>query len=189
MNYIDYVIVILIVIAAVRGVVKGLVYEVASLIALIGGVWGAIKFSYATETFIVERLNFENDYIDVIAFLVTLVLIIVVVHLVAKAIEKVLKSVALGGLNRLLGAVFGVCKALFILGILLIVAEKLDESFPVIPEDHIEESRFYEPLRNVAVNTFPFVQGFYDDIKDKSGKGDKSQKADRKRDGKRRSKE
>lgn len=165
MNYIDYIIIILLVISAVHGAVKGLVYEVASLVALIGGVWGAIKFSHATETFLVQRLNFTNPHIDIIAFVITFIIIIVVVHLIGKAVEKALETAALGTVNRILGLVFGVFKTLFILGVLVIVIEKLDESFPTIPENHIQESKFYNPLRNVAIQTFPFVQGIYHDIK------------------------
>lgn len=181
MNYIDYIIIILVVISAVRGAVKGLIYEVASLVALIGGVWGAVKFSYATETFLVERLDFKSQHIDVIAFIVTFLLILIVVHLIAKAVEKALESVSLGTINRLLGMVFAVFKTVFILGILVIVIEKLDESLPFIPEDHVKESRFYDPLRVAAVQTFPFVQGFYEDIK---GKTDDLKDSDHKKKGK-----
>ncbi|MDA3929692.1 MAG: CvpA family protein [Prolixibacteraceae bacterium] len=168
MNYIDYIIIIVLVIAAVKGATKGFVYEVASLVALIGGVWGAIKFSGATETYLTQRLDFTSQHIDVIAFIITFLIIIVLVHLVGKAVEKALKSVALGPANRILGLVFSVFKTAFILGIIVVLIDKIDESLPIVPEDHIQESKFYDPLRVMAVNTFPFIQGFYDDIKDKT---------------------
>lgn len=165
MNYIDYIIIILLVISAVKGASKGFIYELASLIALVAGVWGAIKFSGATETFLVERLNFTSQHIDVIAFIITFVLIIVLVHFIGKAVEKAVESISLGAINRILGLVFSVLKTAFILGIIVVLIEKLDEALPFVPEEDIAESRFYDPLRGVAINTFPFIQEFYKDIK------------------------
>lgn len=168
MNYIDFIIIIVVIAAAIRGAIKGFVYEIASLIALIAGVWGAIKFSGATETYLVKRLNFTNEYIDIIAFVITMVIIIILVHLIGKAVEKILKSVALGTVNRFFGLIFASAKALFILGVLVVVIDKIDESLPFIPKDNVAESKFYNPLKNIAISTFPFIQGFYEDIKDKA---------------------
>ena len=165
MNYIDYIIIILLVLAAVRGATKGLIYEIASLIALIGGVWGAIKFSGATETFLTERLNFTSRYIDIIAFIITFILIIILVHFIGKAVEKAIESISLGAINRILGLIFSVLKTAFILGIIVVLIEKINESLPFVPEDDVMESKLYKPLRGVAVNTFPFIQHFYEDIK------------------------
>ena len=46
MNIFDIVIAALLIFGFVRGVMKGLFVEVASLVALIAGVYGAIHFSY-----------------------------------------------------------------------------------------------------------------------------------------------
>lgn len=174
MNYIDYIIVILLVIAAVKGAVKGFVYEVSSLIALIAGVWGAIKFSGATESYLLNRLNFTSQYIDVISFIITFVLIIILVHFIGKAVEKAVESISLGGLNRVLGLVFSVLKTAFILGILVVLIHKIDETISIVPEDDIAESRFYEPLRGLAVSTFPFVQNLIEEMKEDDGNQDQN---------------
>ena len=167
MNYIDYIIIILVIISAVKGATKGFIYELASLVALVGGIWGAIKFSYATKTYLVERLGMTNSHINIIAFVITFVIIIILVHLLAKAIEKALKSVSLGAANRILGFVFSAFKAVFILGILVILIEKIDESLPFIPEEDVQESALYNPIRTVTVSTFPLIQRLFDNTKDK----------------------
>lgn len=170
MNYIDIIIIFILIGSAISGAQKGLVYEVASLIALIGGVWGAIKFSHATETFLVQRLDFTNNYINIIAFVITFMIIIVLVHLLAKAVEKALESFALGGINRILGLVFSVLKSLFVLGIIIIIIDKIDETLPFVPEKAVQESRFYEPLSLMTIKTFPFIQGLMEDLKDEDSK-------------------
>jgi membrane protein required for colicin V production len=45
MNYIDIIIGIVLIVSAISGFRKGLIVEVASLAALILGIWGAIHFS------------------------------------------------------------------------------------------------------------------------------------------------
>jgi membrane protein required for colicin V production len=165
MNYIDIIIVILFILSAISGARKGFVYEFASLFGFIAGVWGAIKFSGATRDFLQYRLNFDHNYVQIIAFIITFIIITVIVHLIAKAIEKAMESVSLGVVNRIFGCIFAVFKSAFILGVLFLLIQRIDEVVPVVPDKAIEESSFYNPLRNVAVYSFPFLKGMYDDIK------------------------
>ncbi|MDA3818477.1 MAG: CvpA family protein [Prolixibacteraceae bacterium] len=168
MNYIDIIIIVLIIISAVKGATKGFIYEIASLIALIAGVWGAIKFSGATETFLVNRLNFTNQYIDIIAFVITFLLIIIFIHFIGKAVEKIIETISLGAINRVLGLVFSVVKTAFILGIVIVVLEKISENVDFMPKEDIQESSLYEPLRNITVSTFPFLVDFYEELNNKN---------------------
>jgi membrane protein required for colicin V production len=173
MNYIDIIIILILIGSAIGGAQKGFIYEVASLIALIGGVWGAIRFSHATETFLVQRMDIQNNYINIIAFVITFIIIIVLVHLLAKAVEKAFETFSLGGVNRILGLVFSVFKSLFILGILVIIIDKIDETLPFIPEKAVQESRFYKPLSLMTIKTFPFIQGLMEDLKDEEPEDEK----------------
>ena len=54
MNIFDIVIASLLLFGFVRGLLKGLFVEVASLVGLIGGVYGAIHFSYFVSDFLKE---------------------------------------------------------------------------------------------------------------------------------------
>lgn len=170
MNYIDLIILILLVVAAVKGATKGFVYEIASLAALIVGVWGAVKFSGATETYLVNRLNFTNQHIDTIAFVITLLIIIVLVHFLGKAIEKIIETISLGVINHVLGLVFSVAKTAFILGVVILLLEKIDDKISFIPKDKVQESVFYTPLQNITVSAFPFMIELYENIKEKTDK-------------------
>ena len=62
MNVFDIIIAALLLFGLVRGIMKGLFIEVASLVALIAGVYGAIHFSYFTsnflEYFLTSKLHF-----------------------------------------------------------------------------------------------------------------------------------
>ena len=81
MNYIDLVLVILVIIAAFQGFRKGFVVEFASLAALILGIWGAIKFSDWTAAFITRNTGFHSDHMSTIAFVLTFIAIVIIIHI------------------------------------------------------------------------------------------------------------
>ena len=160
MNYIDIILLILLILAAVSGFKKGLVAEVASLAALILGIWGAIEFSYITSDFLVENFDLKTDYLNIISFVVTFVVIVILVHIVGNVVNKMLETVMLGFVNKLAGLVFGVLKSALILSILLVVFDKIDEDVNILPERAKENSRMYEPIRSFAPSIFPFIENW-----------------------------
>lgn len=165
MNYIDFIILIILIVSAVRGGFKGFIVEISSLAALILGVWGAMKFSGATEVFLVNRLNLEWEYINIVAFAITLLIIVVLINYLAKVIEKILKAAALSPINRILGVVFSLAKSAFFLGVIIILIDKIEEKVDAVPTDDIKDSMLYTPMKNVALSTFPFLEGIYKDLK------------------------
>lgn len=150
MNAIDIVFGIILIAAAISGLRKGLVYEITSLIALILGILGAIEFSGVTENAIQNWLDKEIPYIGIISFILTLALIVWLVHLIGKLAEKLVKAVALGPLNRILGMVFGCVKATFMLSIILMIFQFLDLNDKIFPKKVKNESYLYHPVRKVA---------------------------------------
>ena len=150
MNYIDLILLIFLLWSAYRGFKNGLIIEVASLAALILGIFGAIKFSYMTSDFLVEKFEMTTKYLPLISFAITFVVIVIVVHLLAKAMDKLVKAVALGFINRLFGVLFGVVKTAFILSIVLVILNTIDRKAQFLPEDKIEESFLYNPISAFA---------------------------------------
>lgn len=168
MNYIDIVLGILLVLAAISGFRKGLIAEIASLAALILGIWGAIKFSYITTDFLIENFNLHTQYLNIISFAVTFVVIVILVHIVGSAVTKMVDVVMLGFVNKLAGLVFGILKSALILSIILVVFDKIDEDVHILPKDAKQSSRMYEPIRSFAPAIFPFIDIWEIDLKDKS---------------------
>lgn len=157
MNYIDIILGVLLILAAFRGFYKGFVAEVASLAALILGIWGAIHFSHLTSDFIIETFNYQSKHLGLIAFIVTFTVIVILVHLIGKAVETIISAVALGFINRLAGILFGIIKTALILSVLLILFDEVDENVRMIPEDVKADSQMYEPVRNLLPTILPFL--------------------------------
>lgn len=155
MNTFDIILAALLLFGFIRGLFKGLFVEVASLIALIAGVYGAIHFSYFVGNFLADRVSWEERYITIVSFTITFAIIVLVIGLLGKLFTKIADFASLGMVNKILGGVFGALKIGLILSIVLIVFTKLNNTIPFISEDQKEDSILYEPVKNFAPTLFP----------------------------------
>lgn len=164
MNYFDLIFAIILIYSAYKGFSKGLVIQVASLIALLLGIFGAIKFSDITADFLVQKFALETQYLPLISFAVTFIGIVICVHLIARIVDKLMKAIALGFINRIAGVVFGVIKTAFIISIILVIINNADKRLNFLPREKLDDSLLYKPLSNFAPYIFPYLN--FDDIKD-----------------------
>jgi membrane protein required for colicin V production len=160
MNYIDIILALLLLFAAINGFKNGFISELASLAALVLGVWGGIEFSYITTDFLTNRLGIETNHLNLISFLVTFVVIVILVHLVANSLSNLLEVAMLGWANKITGLVFGFLKTAFILSILLLIFNKIDDDVQILSPQTKTESKFYEPIRKFAPSVFPFIENW-----------------------------
>ena len=164
MSSIDIVLGIAILYAAYKGFKKGLIYQAASLAALFLGVLGTIRFSDYTARVLTEKLDITTQYLPLIAFAITFIGIVITVHLLAGFTEKLMDAIAIGFLNRILGLVFGITKAAFILSICLVILSGFDKNSRIISEEAKEKSFLYKPIYIMAPFVFPYLK--FDTIKE-----------------------
>lgn len=165
MIIIDIILVAIFIFAGFRGYQKGFVIQLASLVGLILGIWGAIKFSDYTAGLLTEHFHLTTQYLPLIAFAVTFTAIVIAIHFIGKAIEGVFDLAMLGFANSILGVVFGVLKTAFILSVFLVIIEKADTKINILPKDIAEKSIFYRPIERLAPSIFPDLN--FDEIKTK----------------------
>jgi membrane protein required for colicin V production len=155
MSLIDIILAALLLFGFIRGLFKGLFVEVASLVALVLGVYGAIHFSGFAAGFLESKVEWNEKTINIVAFAITFVIIVLAISLAGKALTKLADFAALGFLNKLLGGVFGALKIGLILSVLLIVFNKLNNTLPFMEKEDLEESVLYEPVKSLAPLIFP----------------------------------
>ncbi|WP_430814056.1 CvpA family protein [Carboxylicivirga sp. RSCT41] len=162
MNYFDIVAGIILILAIIKGFKNGLIIELASLAALVLGLFGAIRFSSITESFLIEYI--DSSYIGIAAFIITFILIVIGVHLIAKVVDKLASAIALGMVNRVLGAIFSLLKYAFIISVVIAILGSFEKTYSLIPEEQRESSHLYEPLQSIAPSVFPYLQ--FDDVRE-----------------------
>ena len=158
MNMIDIILGGLILFGFVRGLMKGLFVEVASLVALIAGIYGAIHFSYFAGDFLKESFqSWEEKYINLTAFAITFVVILIIITMAGKLLTKIADFASLGILNKLLGGAFGGLKVAVMLGAILVFFDRTNNTMEFFAKDKVEDSVLYEPVKEVGGFVFKYV--------------------------------
>jgi membrane protein required for colicin V production len=171
MNWFDLVFLILLLWSAYRGFAKGFILQLSTLAALLLGILGAIHFSDMTARWLTNHFSISTDYLSIIAFALTFIIIVIAVHLLARLIEKLVQAIALGFINRILGIVFGIAKTAFIISVILVLVNKANDKYHFMSPETTEHSFLYQPLSDFAPMVFPYLR--FDEVREQLEPGEK----------------
>lgn len=157
-NYIDLLLILPLAWAAYKGFRRGLVLEIASIVGLIAGVYAAIKFSGFIASKLDPHLDISESWLGIISFVITFIGVVFLVNILGKVLEKTIKMVALGMLNRIAGSLFSLLKTVLILSFLIFFINQFDSVFRIIPIETKSGSMLYGPIQKVAPNIMPVIQ-------------------------------
>ena len=159
MNYIDIIIIIPLLWGLYKGFSKGLIIEAATLIAFGLAVWGGIKFHDFLSVWMRDSLGWTSKYLPVISFALIFIGILVLVFFIAKLIERFVKAVSLGFLNKLGGAIFGMLKFGLLMSMIIFFLEAINKTVSLIPDETKKSSLLYEPIGKIAPMIIPGLKG------------------------------
>tara|TARA_R110002050_G_scaffold16719_2_gene50591 strand:- start:57904 stop:58407 length:504 start_codon:yes stop_codon:yes gene_type:complete len=157
MSFLDIILGLLLLWGLYKGLKNGLFVELASLVALIAGIYGAIHFSYFAGDYLAEHMQWDEQYMNIASFVITFIVIVIVVHLAGKLLTKIADFAMLGLLNKIAGGIFGALKVAIILGAVLIFFDGMNNSFNFINKETKEESKLYEPIKEIGSFIFSRV--------------------------------
>lgn len=160
MAILDIVLLLCFIPAVIRGLSKGLINELISLVSIILGAWLAFKFSGVVSTWLSQYLQLEQKVVNVIAFAVIVILVIILLHLIGQLLTKVVKITTLGWLNRLLGMIFGILKVALILGLIIMVFGGINEKWNLVKPGVLDDTVVYNFLKDFAEKVFPYLKSF-----------------------------
>lgn len=155
MNSIDVVLGIFLVFGLIQGLRKGFIVEIASLLGLVLGVVGAIYFSHIFSDFLASFTDWDEQVVNLFAFVITFIGIVILISFTAKILTKTAKLVFLGLPNKLLGALFGFLKMGFIASLLILFLNSFDSEISFLDEEKKEASILYKPVSSLAPLVLP----------------------------------
>lgn len=158
MNVLDIIFLIPLLFALYRGFKKGLVYMVASILALVLGIAGAIKLRPVFAALLDSVFTISPQYMNTVAFAVAFVTIVIAVHIVAYLVDRLVKAVALNFVNRALGMFFGIVVTAFVISMVLWPINQVNAEKQIIKPGLIEGSFLYKPLSSFAPAVFPYLK-------------------------------
>lgn len=131
---------------------------IASLSALVLGILGAVRFHETIGTILNKWFTINPEHLNLLSFAVTFIIIVLVVHLAAFMVDKLIKAVALNLINRAAGMVFGFLVTAFVLSVILLPLDAANKKNGFINQDTIEGSLLYKPLTKFAPAVFPYLK-------------------------------
>ena len=152
---IDLVFAVLLVIAIIKGYQKGLIIALFSIIAFVIGLAAALKLSAVVASYLKDSVNVSAKWLPFVAFIIVFLIVVLLIRLGGKLIEKALQVVLLGWLNRIGGIILYAALYTIIFSTFLFYAEKL---------------QLIQPSVIHASQTYSFIQPWGPVIMDNFGK-------------------
>ncbi len=160
---IDLIYVVILILAVLHGYSRGLIVGLFSLIAIIIGIAAAMKLSTVVAGFIGRNINVSKEWLPVISFALIFLLVVLLVRLGAKAIEKTVQIAMLGWVNRIGGIIFYVVIYTIVFSVLLFYAEQMK----LLQQETIDKSvtySFVQPWGPKVINGFGSIIPIFKDV-------------------------
>jgi membrane protein required for colicin V production len=120
MNPFDMAIVVILGYGIIRGIFRGLIREMASIIGVAAGFYIAY-FNYKALSPLLARWITNSAYVDIVSFIILFCAVLMIITGAGILIRLIIKIALLGVADRVLGALFGALKGALIVSLLFIL--------------------------------------------------------------------
>ena len=159
----DIIFAVLIVFAVLKGYQRGLIIGLFSLIAVIIGLAAAMKLSVVIADYLGKAVNISDKWMPVVSFAVVFLLVILLIRLGAKLIEKTVEMAMMGWLDKIGGIILFAAIYITVFSVLVFYAEQLK----LLQQDTIDKSvaySFIQPWGPKAINGFGSIVPLFKDM-------------------------
>lgn len=103
---------------------------VVSLLALIGGIIGAVAWTPELLTHLTKRSDLSTEILSVLSFLAIFISIVIALNIAGKLIKIIIDLTPLGAIDGLIGALLGLLKWALGVSIILWILDKAEIGIP-----------------------------------------------------------
>lgn len=165
----DIIVAIILILAAIKGFRQGLIVALFSVIAFIVGLAAALKLSAVVADYIGTAVKISDKWLPIISFAVVFLIVVLLVRLGARFIQKSVEFAMLGWLNRLGGILLYAGLYILIFSILIFYADQLGFIKPETKNDSVTYS-YIQPwgpkLMDGIGNIIPVFKGMFQELED-----------------------
>lgn len=162
---IDAVFLLLMVFACIKGIRKGLIVSLFSIIAFIIGIAAALKLSAVVANSLSENVNVSGKWLPVISFIIVFLAVVILVNLGGRFIKNSLELVMLGWVDKIGGVILYIATYTIIFSIFLFYAVQLH----ILTSKAIAASQTYsyiQPVGPKVINMMGSIIPVFKDIFD-----------------------
>jgi membrane protein required for colicin V production len=157
---IDLLFAVIMVMALIQGYRRGFIVAVFSFLAIIIGVAAALKLSAVVAEHIGNSVNISNRWLPVLSFFLVFVVIVLLVRLGARAIQRLTETLLLGWLNRLGGIILYVLLYTTVFSIVLFFATQVNLIKPATIKSSVTYG-FIKPWGPWAIDALGSIIPFF----------------------------
>lgn len=163
MELIDIVILILLGLGAFEGYRKGFLLSVLGLFGFVIAVILGIYFMSPANDWLLENVTEFNIGYPIMGFLVVFLITLILIRIVGWILKSIMNLVLLGGIDSLVGALFGAVKAAFFISLFIWQANlfKLD-----LPKEWRRKSEILVYVEPIAPAIVSFLEPFFPKVED-----------------------
>ena len=149
MNYLDIIIGIILIIFAIGGFRNGIIREAFSLVAFIGGIYGAMRLSDLVGQWLKNVINLDPELMSVISFIIVFIALALLISWLGNFLAGLVENLNLGFIDKIGGLVFGIAKGFLLVGVLILLLDFFGIK-DVVDEETREGSKLYKNSEKVA---------------------------------------
>lgn len=152
MNIFDILILVLLAAFTLKGLLRGLMKELCTLVGLVAGALLALNFHQPLAVSMMASFSLPEQLCAILAFLAIFLLTMLLFVFVGMILSRYVKLMYIGGLNRVVGGLFGLIQGVIILS-LLVFALTL-RPLPAGLDAHLEASTLAPPFIHLGEQVF-----------------------------------
>ena len=160
---IDIAFLLVMILAIFKGLSKGLIVGIFSLLAFIIGLAAALKLSAIVAAYLSKNVLSATKWLPVISFLLVFIVVILLVGLGARLIKKTIDFAMLGWLDRLSGMALYIIIYTIIFSVLLFFAEKILLLKPNVIDSSVVY-KYVSPWGPKVINNLGKIIPFFKDM-------------------------
>lgn len=120
MNLLDYVFIVILGYCLIRGIFRGLIKELSSIVGVLAGLYGAYTYYPHLAKFLARWIS-DTGYLNIISCLLIFIGVYLVISALGVMIKYFMNIAFLGWTDRLAGALFGAVKGGLIIAALILI--------------------------------------------------------------------
>jgi len=164
MNYIDYIIICIIIIFVLKGLFRGLIVEVIGLVGQLLSIVLAVKFMSNMSDFIGNYISMPAAFSTIIGFLTVFIASHMAFQFLGHILQRFVKYTFLGWLEKLAGGMVGFTKGSIIASLLVLLITIVPMSDYFVPDQ--DKSILMAPIGRFAPKMFNYLTRISPDSKD-----------------------
>ncbi|MGL5741706.1 MAG: CvpA family protein [Legionella sp.] len=159
-QWVDLIILAVIALSSLTGLFRGFIKELIALGIWVVAIWAAYKYSYALDPWLQGYIS-DKSASTIVAFVIILIGVLISGGILNALLGLILSGTGLGGMDKLLGAIFGFSRGVFIVS--LIIAIMSMTSLPY--QKYLQGSRLYPQLLPVVTWIYGYLPKLINQVK------------------------